>query len=140
VPLDELGGAGAQWADFPWRPVNCLQETGFLEPPPYAGKKRVYMADAFYDVTHPVRRELHQAYMRHCLDVLGDSSNVIFQTGERFTGPLAFMQFWLDTVADWEKETGKKVTVGLNATKVVQDVILANAVRKPRVAVVDLRY
>ena len=53
--------AGAHWADFPWRPANCLQETGFPEPPPYVGGKRVFMAEAFYDVTHPVRRELHRA-------------------------------------------------------------------------------
>src|SRR5262249_1898487 len=29
--------AGAHWADFPWRPGNCLQETGFPEPPEYVG-------------------------------------------------------------------------------------------------------
>ena len=31
--------AGAHWADFPWRPANCLQETGFPEPPPYENKQ-----------------------------------------------------------------------------------------------------
>jgi len=35
--------AGAHWADFPWRPANCLQATGFPEPPPYVNKKRVFM-------------------------------------------------------------------------------------------------
>jgi hypothetical protein len=132
--------AGAHWADFPWRPANCLQETGFPEPPNYAGKKRIFVAEAFYDVTHPVRRELHRAYIRHCLDVLGANSNVIFQTGEEFTGPVAFVEFWLDTIAEWEKETGKKVTVGLSATRDVQDAILADPLRGPRVGVIDLRY
>ena len=65
--------AGAHWADFPWRPANCLQDTGFPEPPPYAGNKRIFMAEAFYDVSHPVRRGLHRRYIRHCLDVLGDA-------------------------------------------------------------------
>ena len=60
--------AGAHWADFPWRPANCLQETGFPEPPPYENKKRVFMAEAFYDVSHPVRRALHRLYIRKCLD------------------------------------------------------------------------
>jgi hypothetical protein len=132
--------AGAHWADFPWRPANCLQETGFPEPPPYVNKKRVFMAEAFYDVTHPVRRSLHRAYIRHCLDALGDHNNVIYLTGEEYTGPLEFVRFWLDTVVEWQKEKDKRVLVGLSATKDVQDAILADPVRGPQVDVIDLRY
>jgi hypothetical protein len=132
--------AGAHWADFPWRPANCLQDTGFPEPPPYANKKRVFMAEAFYDVSHPVRRELHRAYVRKCLDALGDNTNVLFLTGEEFTGPLAFVRFWLDVVDEWQKEKGKKVLIGLSCTKDVQDAILADPVRGPMVSVIDLKY
>jgi hypothetical protein len=132
--------AGAHWADFAWRPANCLQDTGFPEPPPYENNKRVFMAKAFYDVEHPMRRELHRAYIRHCLDVLGNEPNVLFQTGEEFTGPLPFVEFWLDTIADWQKEKGRKVLVGLSCTKDVQDAILRDAKRAPLVSVIDLRY
>ncbi|MBA4065621.1 MAG: pectate lyase [Isosphaera sp.] len=132
--------AGAHWADFPWRPANCLQETGFPEPPEYAGGKRVFMAAAFYDVTHPVRRDLHRRYIRHCLDVLGGCPNVVFQTGEEFTGPRHFVEFWLDTVAEWQKESGKTVLVGLSCTKDVQDAILADPLRSALVSVIDLKY
>lgn len=132
--------AGAHWADFPWRPANCVQDTGFPEPPPYAGGKRVFMADAFYDVTHPVRRAIHRAYIRHCLDVLGRHPNVIFFTGEEFTGPLHFVRFWLDTVTEWERETGVDVRVGLSATKDVQDAILDDPVRGRAVSVIELKY
>jgi hypothetical protein len=132
--------AGGHWADFPWRPANCLQETGFPEPPPYAGDKRVFMAAAFYDVSHPVRRDLHRRYIRHCLDVLGGCPNVVFQTGEEFTGPRHFVEFWLDTVAEWQQETGKKVLVGLSCTKDVQDAVLADPKRAPLVSVIDLKY
>ncbi|HEY2157068.1 MAG TPA: DUF6298 domain-containing protein, partial [Isosphaeraceae bacterium] len=132
--------AGAHWADFPWRPANCLQETGFPEPPPYANGKRVFMADLFYDVSHPVRRAIHRAYIRYTLDVLGRHPNVIFFTGEEYTGPLEFMRFWLDTVAEWERETGRDVLVGLSATKDVQDAILADPVRGALVSVVELKY
>jgi hypothetical protein len=132
--------AGAHWADFPWRPANCLQDTGFPEPPDYAGGKRVFMADAFYDVSHPVRRDLHRRYIRHCLDVLGGCPNVVFQVGEEFTGPLHFVQFWLDTIAEWRKETGRKVLVGLSCTRDVQDAILADPARAPLVSVIDLKY
>ena len=52
--------AGAHWADFPWRTANNINETGFPEPPFYAGDKRIFMAEQFYDVTHPVRRALHR--------------------------------------------------------------------------------
>jgi hypothetical protein len=98
------------------------------------------MADAFYDINHPVRRALHRAYIRHCLDVLGGHANVIFFTGEEFTGPLAFLQFWLDTVTEWERETGRDVLVGLGATRDVQDAILADPVRGPSVSVIELKY
>ncbi len=132
--------AGAHWADFPWRPANCLQDTGFAEPPPYVNKKRIFLADVFYDVTHPVRRQLHRAYIRHCLDVLGGNTNVVFMTGAEYTGSLSFMQFWLDTIAEWERDHGRRVLVGLSCTKDVQDAVLADPVRGPRIAVIDLRY
>ncbi|WP_165072433.1 DUF6298 domain-containing protein [Paludisphaera rhizosphaerae] len=132
--------AGAHWADFPWRPANCLQDTGFPEPPPYAGGKRIFMADHFYDVDHAVRRALHRSYIRHCLDVLGRHPNVVFLTGDEFTGPLHFMQFWFDVVAEWQRETGRKVLIGLSATKDVQDAILADPVRGPLVSVIELKY
>jgi hypothetical protein len=132
--------AGAHWADFPWRPANCLQDTGFPEPPPYVNGKRIFLGKAFYDVKHPVRRALHRAYIRKCLDTLGANRNVIYLTGQEYTGPLEFVQFWLDTAWQWQKETGKKVLLGLSCTKDVQDAILADPVRGPRVAVIDLRY
>jgi hypothetical protein len=132
--------AGAHWADFPWRPANCLQDTGFPEPPPYANRKRVFMADAFYDVAHPLRRSIHRLYIRKCLDTLGAHPNVVFLTGEEYTGPLHFVQFWLDTVTEWERETGKDVLIGLSCTKDVQDAILNDPARGPAVSVVELKY
>lgn len=132
--------AGAHWADFPWRPANCLQATGFPEPPPYAGNKRIFMAREFYDVSHPVRREIHRAYIRHCLDNLAECPNVLHMLGEEYSGPLSFMQFWLDTVAEWRRETGKRVLIGLSAPKDVQDAILADPVRSAQVDAIDLKY
>ncbi|MBD0287582.1 MAG: ABC transporter permease, partial [Flavisolibacter sp.] len=69
--------AGAHYADFPWRPVNNVNNTGFPEPVPYAGDKRIFMAAQFYDVKHPVRRQLHRAYIRQCLDNFKDNTGVI---------------------------------------------------------------
>jgi hypothetical protein len=132
--------AGAHWADFPWRPANCLQDTGFPEPPPYANKKRIFMADAFYDVTHPLRRQLHRAYIRKCLDNFADNTNVIYLIGAEFTGPLEFARFWLDTIREWRTETGQQALVGLSCTKDVQDAMLADPVRSPQIALIDLRY
>jgi Family of unknown function (DUF6298) len=132
--------AGAHWADFPWRPANCLQDSGFPEPPDYVGGKRIFMAAAFYDVSNPVRRDLHRRYIRHCLDVLGGCPNVVFQIGEEFTGPRHFVEFWLDTIAEWQKETGKKPLIGLSCTKDVQDAILADTNRSKLVPNIDLKY
>lgn len=36
-------------------------------PVNFAGDKRVFVADMFYDVSHPVRRALHRNYIRLCL-------------------------------------------------------------------------
>ena len=56
--------AGAHWSSSPWRSANNINSTGFPEPPPYAGDKRIFMAEQFYDVTNPARRKLHQGFIR----------------------------------------------------------------------------
>lgn len=132
--------AGAHWADFPWRSANNINDTGFPEPPPYAGDKRIFMAEQFYDVTHAGRRALHTAYIRKCLDSFADNANVIHLTSAEFTGPLHFVQFWLDTIAQWQKDTGRQAVIGLSATKDVQDAILSDPVRSKVVSVIDIRY
>jgi hypothetical protein len=131
--------AGAHWTDFPWRPANNINDTGFPEPPPYAGDKRIFLAEQFYDVNHPVRRPLHRAYMRQCLDNFADNRSVIQFIGAEYTGPLHFVQFWIDTIQQWERQTGKHTVVGLSVTKDVQDAILADPVRSVAVDVVDIR-
>ena len=132
--------AGAHWTDSPWRPVNNINDTGFPEPPPYAGDKRIFMDEQFYDTTHPVRRELHRAYIRQCLDNFRENTGVIQLTSEEYTGPLHFVEFWLDVIREWEMETGEQVITGLSATKDVQDAILADPVRSQVVDVIDIRY
>ena len=132
--------AGAHWADFPWRSANNINDTGFPEPPPYAGNKRIFMDELFYDVNHPVRRPLHRLFIRQCLDNFKENSNVIQLTSAEFTGPLEFVQFWLDTIIEWENETGHKPLIGLSCTKDVQDAILADPARSRAVSVIDIRY
>ena len=131
---------GAHWADFPWRPVNCIQATDFPEPPQYGEGNCILMAEAFYDVSHPVRRELHRAYIRQCLANLADQPNVIHTTGDEFSGPLHFVEFWLDVVAEWEAETGRRPLIALSAPKDVQDAILADPARGRLIDVIDLKY
>ena len=133
--------AGAHWADFPWRSANCLQSVGFQEPPPYAGKKRIFQADEFYDVSHPVRRALHVAYIRHCLDNMVERRNVIFSIGEEFTGPATFVRFWLETIEQWKKDhPNASPIICLGCTQDVQDEILNDPRLSSLVQVVDLKY
>ena len=122
----------AHYVDFPWRPANCLQETGMPDSTP--------AANAFYNLTDNRRRELHRAYIRKCLDELGGQANVIHLVSEEYTGPLSFMQFWIDTILEWEQETGKHVKIGLVGTKDVIDAILADPVREPHVSLICLSY
>lgn len=132
--------AGAHWVDCPWRSVNNINQTDFPEPVPFAGDKRIFVADMFYDVSHPVRRKLHRDYIRQCLNNFADNSNVIHLTNAEYTGPLHFVQFWLDVIAEWEAETGKEAKIALSATKDVQDAILADPQRASVVDIIDIRY
>jgi hypothetical protein len=151
--------AGAHWADSPWRPANNINETGFPEPPPYAGDKRIFLAEQFYDVTNPVRRELHRRFIRQCLDNFAGQPNVIHFTSAEFTGPKHFVEFWLDTIAEWKRDRSRRgqeadstnaqpvrlltsaaTLVALSTTKDVQDAILADVARVALVDVIDLRY
>ena len=132
--------AGAHWVDSPWRTPNNINNTGFAEPTNFAGDKRVFVADMFYDVNHPVRRELHRGYIRMCLDELADYDNVIHLVSEEYTGPLHFVEFWLDCIAEWQAEKGKDVLVALSATKDVQDAILKDKRRSEVVDIIDIRY
>ena len=56
------------------------------------------------------------------------------------SGPLEFMQFWLDVIAEWKRETGARPLIALSAPKDVQDAILADPVRAAVVDVIDLTY
>ncbi|WP_426061800.1 DUF6298 domain-containing protein [Hymenobacter sp. B1770] len=132
--------AGAHYADFPWRPVNNVNNTGFPEPPPYAGDKRIFMAEQFYDVNDAARRPLHRAYIRQCLNNFVGKTGVIHLIGAEFTGPLPFVQFWLDTIKEWETETGQQATIALSTTKDVQDAILADPARAAVVDLIDINY
>ncbi|MBI2510348.1 MAG: pectate lyase [Opitutae bacterium] len=131
--------AGAHWVDSPWRPTNNINGTHFTEPPPFDGDT-VKMAAEFYDLTDPVYRALHRAYIRQCLANLADQPNVIHTLGAENSGPLHFMQFWLDVVAEWERETGKHPLIALSACKDVQDAILADPKRAAVVDVIDFTY
>jgi len=132
--------AGAHWADFPWRSANNINNTGFPEPPPYAGDKRIFMAEQFYDTSDPVRNELHRMYIRQCLDNFRDNTNVIQHISEEFTGPVSFVEYWLTIINEWQNETGLDPFIGLSATKDVQDEILENYQLADLVDVIDIKY
>ena len=132
--------AGAHYADFPWRPANNINHTGFPEPPPFAGDKRIFMAEQFYDTTHTIRHDLHRAFIRKCLDNFSENTGVIQLIGAEFTGPLHFVQFWVDNIRQWENEKGKREIIGLSTTKDVQDAILADVARAATIDLIDIRY
>ena len=132
--------AGAHNADFPWRPANNVNHTGFPEPTPYAGDKRVFLAQQFYDTANSIRHDLHVAFIRQCLENFKDNTSVIQETSAEFTGPLHFVQFWLDNIGQWENENHHRELIGLSTTKDVQDSILADPARAATVDVIDIRY
>lgn len=126
----------AHFEDFPWRPFNTIQDTGLPDTTP--------TANAFYDVSHPIRRDLHRRYIRKCLDELGGFRNVVFGLSQEYTGPKAFMEFWLDVIRQWQDDQGnqrknvRRVHVSLGATKDVTDAILSDATRAPLIGTIDM--
>ncbi|MFB3854847.1 MAG: DUF6298 domain-containing protein [Vicinamibacterales bacterium] len=119
----------SHYVDFPWRPANAIQETGLPDEVP--------AARAFYDVSHPLRRELHRLYISHVLDTIGRNTNVVFGIDREYTGSLAFVRFWLDTIAEWQRVNGRKVFVSLEIPKDQMDAILADPERRRLVSAVD---
>lgn len=132
--------AGAHWVDCPWRPVNNINGTDFPEPVPFAGDKRIFMAEQFYNEQNPILQPLHRQYIRMCLDQTKDQPNVIHSISAEYTGPLHFTRFWLKTVAEWEAETGCHPLIALSCTKDVQDSILADPELRKVVDIIDIRY
>lgn len=131
--------SGAHWVDCPLRPVNCIQDTGLTEPPPFTDG-RIYIADEFYDITHPERRRIHAAYIRKTLDELGDMPNVVHSVAFQYSGPLEFQRFYLDTVKQWQEEHGVHPKIALIAAKDVTDAILNDPRYEPLIDVIDTRY
>lgn len=131
--------SGAHWVDFPWRPVNAVQKTDFPEPPPFSGDT-IKMSPVFYDLNHPLRKKLHRLYIRQCLENLSSQPNVIHTIGEEFTGPLHFVEFWLDVVKEWMNETGHDPLIALSVPKDIQDAILADPEREHLIDVIEIKY
>ena len=120
----------SHYVDFPWRPVNTIQPTGLPDEVP--------AASVFYDVTDPLRRDLHRRYIRHALDTFGHNSNVVHGIDREYTGPIEFVRFWLDTIGEWQRERGKQVFIALEIPKDQMDTILEDPVRGPMISAVDV--
>ncbi len=131
---------GAHWMDFPWRPANNINGTPLPEPPPLDAKGGIHVANEFYNEGDRVLRALHRAFILHSLDQLGEQSNVIHGLAFQYAGPLAFQQFFQDTVAEWEQAHGRRLRLALTTGKNVTDAILADPVRAAQIAVIDQRY
>jgi hypothetical protein len=132
--------AGAHYADYPWRTANNINNTGFPEPVPYAGDKRLFMAEQYYDLSNTARRKLHVAYINKCLDNFADNNGVIQFIGAEYTGPLHFAQFWVETIKQWETSHKKKEIIALSTTKDVQDAILNDPAKASVINVIDIRF
>ena len=132
--------AGAHWVDCPWRPVNNINGTDFPEPVHFAGDKRIFIAEQFYNEQSEVLRPLHRQYIRMCLEQMKNHPNVVHLLSAEYTGPLHFTRFWLQTISEWEQETGHHPLVALSCTKDAQDSIMADPALSSVVDIIDIRY
>ncbi len=122
----------SHYVDFPWRPVNALQATGMPNEVP--------AAEVFWDVSDPVRRDLHRRYIRHTLETLKRRPNVVIGLDPEYTGPLSFVRFWLDEIAAWEAETGADARVALEIPKDQMDAVLDDPARSQMVDAVAFHH
>ena len=122
----------AHYVDFPWQPTNALQATGMPNEVP--------AAEVFWDVSDPVRRDLHRRYIRHTLEALKGRPNVVVGLDPEYTGPLSFVQFWLDEISAWQVETGAEVRIALEVPKDQMDAILDDPARSRVVDAVGFHY
>lgn len=122
----------SHYVDFPWRPVNALQATGMPNEVP--------AAEVFWDVSDPVRRDLHRRYIRHTLETLKGRPNVVIGLDPEYTGPLSFVRFWLDEIAAWEVEAGADVRVALEIPKDQMDAVLDDPARSRVVDAVGFHH
>lgn len=74
------------------------------------------------------------------MDNFAGNNGVLQFTGAEFTGPLHFMQFWVETVKQWETAHKKKQLIVLSATKDVQDALLANPEKAAVINGIDIRF
>ncbi|HRZ96321.1 MAG TPA: DUF6298 domain-containing protein [Paludibacter sp.] len=132
--------AGAHWVDCPWRSANNINDLGFPEPVNFAGDKRVFMADVFYDLSNQNRRNIYRNYIRQSLDNFAANKNTVHLISAEYTGTLDFVQFWLDVIDEWQIEKSENALVALSCTKDVQDAILADKKRASVVDIIDIRY
>lgn len=132
--------AGAHWVDFPWRSANNVNETGFPEPVHFAGDKRIFMAEQYYDTSNAHRMALHRGHWRHHLENYPDGSGVIHSLSSEYTGPVKFMAAWVEFVHGWQQETGRDPLIALGATKDVQDSILSVPALAAVIDVIDINY
>lgn len=129
--------AGAHWVDFPWSPGNAIQDLGF---PRVGDDKRCRFANEFFDITRPELRALHHLYIRKGLDTFKGQPNVIHTVGFQHVSSLEFVQFFLDTVAEWKRETGTDVRLAVISAKEQTDAILSMPKYAAMIDVIDLSY
>ncbi|WP_455666203.1 DUF6298 domain-containing protein [Phocaeicola sp.] len=126
---------GAHWCDYPWRSANNINHLGFAEKTVFSGDKRVYMAEQFYDITRPIIREYHSKLIRHSVNTFHNNNGVVHSIGLEYTGPLHFMNFWLEEV----NMCTPHQLVALTATKDVQDAVLKDEKYRSMVDIIDIR-
>jgi hypothetical protein len=132
--------AGAHYADYPWRTANNINHTPFPEPVNFAEDKRIFIAEQYYNVSDPAYRALHRAYIRKCLDNFSTNHNVIQLIGAEYTGPLHFVNFWMDMIKEWGQDHKAKPLIALSTTKDVQDSLLADHTRASLVDIINIRF
>ena len=129
---------GAHWVDYPWRSLNNINNMGFVEPTRFAGDKRVYMAEEFYDIFQENRAGYHSQYIHKSVDHFDGNNGVIHCIAGEYTGPSHFMAFWLRNIDKWAKSHSQTLLVSVNGTKDVLNDMLENPETNAMFNIIDI--
>jgi len=122
----------AHYQDQPWRPQNNVNAVSM--------PSQIPAANSFY--RNKSNRQFQRLYIRKMLDTIAPYRNaVLLSLAEEYTGGIGLMNFFIDTVRNWETENNLpsgSIRISLAAPKDVLDFILAT--RLNDIFAINLRY
>ena len=122
----------AHYQDQAWRPLNNINDVSMPD--------RIPAANSFYN--NSANRPYQKLLIQKMLETIAPYRNaVLLSLAEEYTGGISFMNFFIDTIREWEADhnlPAGSIRISLAAPKNVLDYILLT--RPNDIFAINLRY